>query len=174
MNLKEGVDHHQMTADLMKEESVAAANVSSDAKNRFSNMIESLDMIVVVIIVSAGFLAFIVLYNLTNINITERIREIATIKVLGFNAGESAAYVFKENMLLTAMGSFVGLFFGQWLLEFVMSQIKVDMVWMQARLLPGSYWWAIGLTFLSAVIVDFVLYFKLDRINMAEALKSVE
>ena len=72
------------------------------------------------------------------------------------------------------MGSFVGLFFGQWLLEFVMSQIKVDMVWMQARLLPESYWWAIGLTLLSAVIVDFVLYFKLDKINMAEALKSVE
>ena len=83
-------------------------------------------------------------------------------------------YVFKENLLLTAMGTVLGLGGGILLLEFVMSQIKVDMVWMFASLKPLSYLWAILLTVLSAVFVDFLLYFKLDKINMAEALKSVE
>ena len=94
--------------------------------------------------------------------------------MLGFNAWESAAYVFKENLLLSAMGSLVGLLGGYGLLVFVMSRIQVDMVWMPARLQPISYVWAVVLTMLSACIVDFVLYFKLEKINMAEALKSVE
>ena len=104
----------------------------------------------------------------------ERIREIATIKVLGFHARESAAYVFKENLFLTALGSMVGLVGGIFLLKFVMSQIKIDMVWFTARLTPLSFVWAVVLTMLSACIVDFLLYFKLEKINMAEALKSVE
>ena len=94
--------------------------------------------------------------------------------MLGFNAKETAMYVFKENLLLTGMGAVLGLGGGVLLLEFVMSQIKVDMVWMYASLNPLSYLWAILLTLLSALLVDFLLYFKLDKINMAEALKSVE
>jgi putative ABC transport system permease protein len=139
-----------------------------------SKMLEAMNMIVVVVVLFAGALAVIVLYNLTNINITERIREIATIKVLGFRAKESAAYVFKENLLLSAMGMFIGLFAGKWLLNFVMSQIKVDTVWFMPQLDPPSYVYAIVLTFASALLVDFLLYFKLEKINMAEALKSVE
>ena len=119
-------------------------------------------------------LAVIVLYNLTNININERIREIATIKVLGFNAKETAAYIFKENLSLSAIGSVLGLGLGYLLLLFVMSQIKIDIVWFKAIALPMSYVLAIARTMLSACIVDFVFYFKLDKINMAEALKSVE
>ena len=124
--------------------------------------------------VCAGLLAFTVLYNLTNINITERIREIATIKVLGFNAVETAAYVFKENLSLTVIGSGLGLGLGYLLLLFVMSQVKINMVWFKAMITPVSYVLSIVLTIVAACIVDFVFYFKLDKINMAEALKSVE
>ena len=116
----------------------------------------------------------IVLYNLTNININERIREIATIKVLGFNASETAAYVFKENLSLTVIGSLVGLLMGKLLLLFVIDQIKIDMVWFQAMTTPASYGLSLALTLLSAIVVDFIFYFKLEKINMAEALKSVE
>ncbi|MBR5583804.1 MAG: ABC transporter permease, partial [Lachnospiraceae bacterium] len=105
LNLAEGVDPHSLTADFMKDDKVAAATVSSDSKDRFTTMIESLDMLIVVISACAAFLAFIVLYNLTNINITERIREIATIKVLGFYKNETASYVFRENLILTAFGA---------------------------------------------------------------------
>ena len=94
--------------------------------------------------------------------------------MLGFNASETAAYVFKENMALTVAGALLGLVCGKLLLIFVMSQIKIDMVWFQVLAEPISYVWSIGLTLLSAVVVDFVFYFRLDRINMAEALKSVE
>jgi putative ABC transport system permease protein len=125
-------------------------------------------------VICAALLAMIVLYNLTNISITERMREIATIKVLGFRSRESAAYVFKENLLLSAMGTVLGLIGGIFLLRFVMSQIKIDMVWFQTRLEPMSFFWATVITMVSACVVDFLLYFKLERINMAEALKSVE
>ena len=148
--------------------------ITEDMAFQVKKMMEALDLVVITVVVCAGALAVIVLYNLTNISITERIREIATIKVLGFNNQETAMYVFKENLLLTAMGTVLGLGGGILLLEFVMSQIKVDMVWMFASLEPLSYVWAVLLTLLSAVLVDFLLYFKLDKINMAEALKSVE
>ena len=138
------------------------------------NLMEALDLVIVVVVVCAGTLAVVVLYNLTNINITERIREIATIKVLGFRAGETGAYVFKENLALTALGSVLGLGLGYAMLVFVMSQIRIDMVWFSTVILPPSYLWALGLTLFSACAVDFVFYFKLDKINMAEALKSVE
>ena len=135
---------------------------------------EALDLVVWVIVFCAGLLAAIVLYNLTNININERIREIATIKVLGFNSGETGAYVFKENLSLTAIGSLTGLALGYLLLLFVMSQIKIDMVWFKALVMPKSYVLSIVLTMLAACAVDFIFYFKLEKINMAEALKSVE
>ncbi|MBP3674326.1 MAG: FtsX-like permease family protein [Oscillospiraceae bacterium] len=153
---------------------VMNVSVSDDTASLVGSMMDALDLVVVTIVICAGLLAVIVLYNLTNININERIREIATIKVLGFNASETAAYVFKENLALTVMGSVLGLFFGKLLLEFVMSQIKVDFCWFQARVTPVSYLFAIVLTMLSALLVDMIFHFKLDRINMAEALKSVE
>lgn len=114
------------------------------------------------------------MYNLTNINITERIREIATIKVLGFYPAESAAYVFREGMALTAMGCALGLAAGKLLHAFIIRQVRVDMVYFTPRIFWTSYLWAVVLTFLFACIVDLFLYFKLERINMAEALKSVE
>ena len=174
MTVKDTQDVHYAGSKVAAYEGVMSVTVCQDLAEQVGSMLEALDLVVVTVVICAGLLAVTVTYNLTNINITERIREIATIKVLGFNSGESAAYVFKENLVLTVMGAFTGLFLGKLLLDFVMTQIKVDMVWMQARLLPQSYAWAVVLTIFSAVIVDFVLYFKLERINMAEALKSVE
>ena len=138
------------------------------------SMMTALDNVVWVIVFCAGALAAIVLYNLTNININERIREIATIKVLGFNARETAMYVFKENLALTVIGSVLGLGLGYLMLLFVMSQIRIDMVYFKALVMPMSYVISVIMTILSACIVCFIFYFKLDKINMAEALKSVE
>ena len=174
MNLAEGVDPHQMTADLMKEDEIASASVSSDAKNRFSSMIESLDLLVVVIIICAGFLAFIVLYNLTNINITERIREIATIKVLGFYKNETASYVFRENLILTAFGAVAGLGLGKLFHAFVMTQVQVDQVSFDVRVLPRSYIFSIILTFVFALVINLFMTGKLEKVSMTESLKSVD
>ena len=153
---------------------VQNVSISQDFADMVASMMEALNLVVWVIVLCAGLLAVTVLYNLTNININERIREIATIKVLGFNASETAAYVFKENLSLTVIGSIFGLGLGYLLLVFIMAQIKIDMVWFKAIILLPSYAWAVGLTLLAAFIVNFLFYFKLDKINMAEALKSVE
>ena len=174
ISVPEGSDPHEVSAVISTLGDVMHVNVTADQAEQVGSMLDALDLVVVTVVICAGLLAVIVLYNLTNISITERIREIATIKVLGFNAKESALYVFKENLLLTGLGALVGLLGGVFLLEFVMSQIKIDFVWFWARLRFPSYIWAILLTVLSALVVDFLLYFKLEKINMAEALKSVE
>ena len=174
MNLAEGADPHRVTAELMKEKEVAAASVSSDSKDRFTSMIESLDMLIVVITGCAGFLAFIVLYNLTNINITERIREIATIKVLGFYRNETASYVFRENLILTAFGAIAGLGLGKLFHAFVMSQVQVDQVSFDVRILPRSYLYSVILTFVFAVVINLFMTGKLERVSMTESLKSVD
>jgi putative ABC transport system permease protein len=172
--IRDYADGHEIAARISKMDSVMNVNITQDMIHTVTNMLQALDTIVVVIVLFAAALAFIVLYNLTNININERIREIATIKVLGFRSQESAAYVFKENLLLSGMGIFLGLFMGKWLLDFVVSQIKVDFIWLFPKINLPSYLLAMVLTILSALIVDFFLYFKLEKINMAEALKSVE
>ena len=174
VKVQEGQDLHAIAADITDLNSVMNVGISEDTANMVKSMMDALDLVVIVIVFCAGLLAVIVLYNLTNININERIREIATIKVLGFNASETAAYVFKENLTLTVVGSVFGLFLGKLLLLFVMDQIKIDMVWFKAMVEPISYVWSIALTILSAIAVDFIFYFKLEKINMAEALKSVE
>ena len=172
--VKDGADIHALGAKISDLSFVMNVAVSDDLAATVGRMMDALDLVVWVIVFCAGLLAVTVLYNLTNININERIREIATIKVLGFNASETGAYVFKENLALTVVGALLGLVFGKLLLIFVMSQIKIDMVWFTVLTAPISYVWSIGLTLLSALVVDFVFYFRLDKINMAEALKSVE
>lgn len=174
LSVREDQDAHAASAKIATMADVMNVTVAADVAEQVDSMLEALDLVVITVVICAGLLAVIVLYNLTNISITERIREIATIKVLGFNARESALYVFKENLFLTGMGTVVGLVGGIFLLKFVMSQIKIDMVWFVDRLDFPSYIWGIVLTMLSAVLVDFLLYFKLEKINMAEALKSVE
>ena len=174
VNTGEDKDPYSLSARITGMNDVMNVSVSEEVAGMVSKMMEALDLVVIVVVVCAGILAAIVLYNLTNININERIREIATIKVLGFNSRETGAYVFKENLSLSAIVALVGLFLGRLLLMFVMSQIKIDMVWFKDMVLPMSYVWAVALTMLAACAVDFIFYFKLEKINMAEALKSVE
>ena len=170
----EGQDVFEASTVITDLSDVQNVSISQDLADMVGSMMDALDLVVWVVVVCAGMLAVTVLYNLTNININERIREIATIKVLGFNASETAAYVFKENLALTVIGAGFGMGLGYALLLFVMSQIKIDMVWFKALVMWQSYAWAVALTLLAACIVNFVFYFKLDKINMAEALKSVE
>ena len=167
-------ENRELSEKLLACEVVSAVSVNADMLNQVNKMMGSLDAVVLLIILCAGALAFIVIYNLTNINITERIREIATIKVLGFRPKETASYVFRENVVLTALGTIVGLGAGICLHRFVMANIDVDMVAFQPRVLPFSFVKSVLLTFLFMVIVDIVMYLKLERINMAESLKSVE
>lgn len=174
VSVKEGRNPSVAGAAANELEGVANVTVSQQMAKMVDEMMSALDLVVVVVVFCAGVLAVIVLYNLTNININERIREIATIKVLGFNAGETAMYVFKENLVLTLMGTIFGIPLGRLLLRFVMSQIKVDMIWIKPMLSNTSLLLSLGLTILSALMVDFLFYFRLDQINMAEALKSVE
>ena len=170
----EDMDIHAAAADIMTADGVLTVTVGADFRERINSMLSSLDYIVMLIIICAAALAFIVLYNLTNINITERIREIATLKVLGFRGRESASYVFSENMVLTVIGALVGLGLGKLLHAFVMSKINIDLIAFDVRITPFSYILSVVLTVVFAALVDFVLYFKLDRINMAESLKSIE
>lgn len=173
-NLKDGSDAHEVSAKLMDSSEVASVTLNKDMAERISQMMQSLNYIVLVVILSAAALAFIVLYNLTNINITERIREIATIKVLGFFRNETSAYVFRENRVLTGIGIAAGLVLGVFLHRFVMSQIRVDMVSFKVYIAPLSYVCSIVLTFIFNALVNLVMSARLERINMAESLKSVD
>ena len=167
-------ENRELSEKLLTCDVVSAVAVNADMLSQINKMMGSLDAVVLLVILCAGALAFIVIYNLTNINITERIREIATIKVLGFRPKETASYVFRENVVLTALGTIVGLGAGICLHRFVIANIDVDMVTFQPRVLPFSFVKSILLTFVFMVIVDVVMYLKLERINMAESLKSVE
>ena len=174
INVKEEKDVHRVSAAVMNCDGVASVTVNDDMKVRFSSMMKSLDYVVLLIIGCAGSLAFIVLYNLTNINITERLREIATIKVLGFYRRETASYVFRENLVLTGIGAGVGLIMGRYLHRFVMYNIDIDMIAFDVHIAPLSVLYSIVLTFVFAGIVDWAMNKKLDGINMAESMKSVE
>ena len=149
-------------------------NINQDMQNRVDNMMSSLNAVIILVILSAGALAFIVLYNLTNINITERIREIATIEVLGFYPREISSYVYRENFFLTGISALVGIPLGKWLLDFVISQINVDLVYFDVRITTLRYIYSVLLTFVFAIIVAAVMYKKLTNISMTESLKSIE
>lgn len=173
-NVPQDTAPEKLSESLLECEDVSSVSINADFMERVDNMMSSLDYIVLLIILCAGALAFIVIYNLTNINITERLREIATIKVLGFYPGETAAYVFRENVVLTAIGALAGQGLGVLLHRFVMDRIKVDMVSFDIRILPLSFAKSILLTFLFMAVVDVFMYLKLERIDMAESLKSIE
>ncbi|MBQ8188247.1 MAG: ABC transporter permease [Lachnospiraceae bacterium] len=174
VNIREAKDLHEAAALISEEDYVSGVSLNLEFKERFDSMIVTMDYLVVVIIICAGALAFIVLYNLTNINITERIREIATIKVLGFYPGETASYVFKENFALTAFGALAGLVMGYGLHCFIMANIDLETIAFDVHVGPVSYLISFLITFVFTIIVDVVMYFKLDNINMVESLKSIE
>lgn len=174
VRLPDASDIHEVSAVLMKADGVTAVTVNSDMLSRISQMMSCMNYIVIIIIICAGALAFIVLYNLNNINITERVREIATIIVLGFYPKETASYVFRENMVLTAIGCGLGLILGKWFHRFVMGEIQIDMVSFNVQINAVSYLFSVLLTMGFAWIVNCMMTGKLERINMAESLKSID
>ena len=174
LNVQEGQDVYEVSAAVMNCKGVSSVTAYEDMRVRFGSMMESLNYVVLLIIICAGSLAFIVLYNLTNINITERLREIATIKVLGFYRNETASYVFRENLMLTGVGTLVGLVMGKYLHEFVMYKVDIDMIAFDVHIAPLSILYSILLTFVFAAVVCWVMNRKLDAINMAESMKSIE
>ena len=170
----EGADVAACGEKISSVDGVRTMQMSISSRDRISNMMSSLLFVVAMIILCAGLLAFIVLYNLTNINISERIREIATIKVLGFYPQEAASYVFRENLVLTGMGALFGLLLGVVFHAFVMDAIKVDMMYFKPIISPLSFAFAVILTFGFALIVNAIMRRRIDNIDMAGALKSIE
>ena len=153
---------------------VLSVTYNRSIESQLSNMLSSLDMVMVVLIVSAGLLAFVVLYNLNNINITERQRELATIKVLGFYDGEVSAYVFRENILLTVAGVVVGGILGIFLHRFVIVTAEVDACMFGRNISALSFVFSGVITCAFSAFVNGVMHFKLKKIDMVESLKSVE
>ena len=174
-NAPDGADVNRCAEALTHDvDGVRGVMLSVDTKARMSSMMDGLLVVVAAIILCAGLLAFIVLYNLTNINISERIREIATLKVLGFYPNEAAHYVFRENLILTGAGAVFGLGLGVALHAFVMNAIKVDMMYFKPHISFLSFAVSIVITFVFAMIVNAIMRRRIDNIDMAGALKSIE
>lgn len=170
----EGVDEYSLAAALSNTDGAASVSVVSDMRRMIDNMMQSLNYVVALVVASAGALAFVVLFNLGNINLSERVREIATIKVLGFHSRETGAYVFRESIILSMMGIVFGLPLGIALHAFVMTQITVDMVSFKYVITPLSYLLTVLAVILFTVITDLIMRRKIARIDMAESLKSIE
>ncbi len=163
-----------LTTDLLQCGGVAMTTSTKELSASFHNSLQSINSIVLVLIISAGALAFVVLYNLTNINITEREKELATIKVLGFYQSEVAAYIYRESAMLTLIGTGVGLLLGVVLHQFVIRTAEVDLVMFGRNIYPLSYIFATLLTFLFSLLVSLVMYKKLANISMVESMKAPE
>ena len=174
VNYQTDEDAQAASAALAGAKNVAAVTLSRDFRSRVATMMQSLRYIVLVVVLGAAALAFIVLYNLTNINITEREREIATIKVLGFYDGETNRYVFRENIILTVLGALLGLPMGTLLHAYVMGQIKIDLMCFDVRVAPLSYLISAALTLAFGLLVNLALRRKIRAIDMSQALKSIE
>ena len=167
-------DPYALGAAVAEHSRVANVTVVASMRSLVKNMMKSMDYIVLLVIGSACALALVVLFNLCNISITERVREIATVKVLGFYRGETRRYVFREVFLLTFLGAAVGLPCGWALHRFIMQKIRIDMVSFNVRVAPLSYCLSFLITMLLSVVMCLLLCRKIDRVHMAESLKSVE
>ncbi|MBW4828253.1 MAG: FtsX-like permease family protein [Clostridiaceae bacterium] len=165
---------NKLSKRLLKNSEVSSTTFITGTSNSFKDTIGSLNYVVLVLIISAGALAFVVLYNLTNVNVSERLREIATIKVLGFYDNEVSAYVYRENTILTIIGIVVGLVMGVFLHRFIIITGEIDYMMFARNIKPISYIYSTILTIIFAVLVSFAMHFKLKGIKMVESLKSVE
>ena len=158
----------------LKLDGALSVSYTTELRQQVDDMLQSLDIVIVVLIISAGMLAFVVLYNLNNINITERKRELATLKVLGFYDKEVTEYVYRENILLTLIGSVFGMLLGKILHRFIIVTVEIDSVMFGRNINTISFVYAFLLTVVFSLFVNWVMYFKLKKINMVESLKSVE
>ena len=164
----------QLATQIMEQNEVASISRISSMVNSFDDTMKSMNYVVVILIVSAGLLAFVVLYNLSNVNISERIRELATIKVLGFHDKEVYYYVTRETVILTIIGIIFGLIGGYFLSYFIIGTCEINMLRFSVIIKPISYIYAVLITILFTIIVNIVTYFALKKIDMIESLKSVE
>lgn len=155
-------------------DAVASIQYNSGVQRTIDNVVKNMNVIVIVLIVSAGLLAFVVLYNLNHINITERRRELASIKVLGFYPRELTMYVLRENIVLTVIGIVIGLLFGVFLHRFVILTAELDMMMFGRQIRWTSYVFALLLTIVFSTCVNVIMHFSLKKIDMIESLKSVE
>ena len=158
----------------LKLDGALSVSYTTELRQQVDDMLQSLDIVIVVLIISAGMLAFVVLYNLNNISITERKRELATLKVLGFYDKEVTEYVYRENILLTLIGSVFGMLLGKILHRFIIVTVEIDSVMFGRNINTISFVYAFLLTVVFSLFVNGVMYFKLKKINMVESLKSVE
>lgn len=159
---------------ILEERAALSVAYTYSMEGQLDDMLKALDIVIVVLIISAGLLAFVVLYNLNNINITERKRELATIKVLGFYDNEVCAYVYRENILLTIIGVIIGIVLGSILHRYVIVTVEIERVMFTRIIEVISFVYSALLTCAFSVFVNVVMYFKLKKINMVESLKSVE
>ncbi|WOC32307.1 MULTISPECIES: FtsX-like permease family protein [Caproicibacterium] len=164
----------QLSRDLLNAKGVTTAIYIDEVAANFDSMIQALNMITLVLILCAGMLSFVVLYNLTNINITERMREMATLRVLGFYERETAGYIYRETTVLTLLGCVCGLVLGIFMHRAVITTVEVDVCMFGRNISPTSYLWSILLTLGFTLAVDLLMYPKFRKINMVESLKSVD
>ena len=169
-----GSDLETIGNEVLKYPAALSISYTSSTAGQVERMLGSLGAVIWVLIISAGMLAFVVLYNLNNINITERQRELATLKVLGFYDGEVSQYVFRENILLSFIGILAGAVFGILLHRYVITTVEVDAVMFGRNIKPISFVYSGIITFGFSMFVNMVMHFKLKKINMVESLKSVE
>ena len=163
-----------LAKELMDDYDISAVAFTSQIESSMENVMDSIGYVVIILIVSAGLLAFIVLYNLSIINITERIKEIATIKVLGFDDGEVSAYIFRENLILTIIGIIEGLICGIAIHRLVIYIAEVDIIMFGRQITPMSFLYAAALAGAFSLLVNLVLHKKLKSVDMVESLKSIE
>ena len=173
---KDGKDDQieKIGTKLLSMDGVLNVSYTSSIEGRLDDMLRSLNLVIVVLIISAGMLAFVVLYNLNNINITERQRELATLKVLGFYDGEVASYVYRENILLTIIGSVVGMVLGNLLHRYIILTVEVEEAMFGRQIHWQSYLYSFLFTVAFSLFVNWVMFYKLKKIDMVESLKSVE
>lgn len=169
-----GIDPDETAKKVSEIKGVLTYSMIADTRDHFNESFKSLDVVVWILIAAAALLAFLVLFNLTNINVTERVRELATLKVLGFYDQEAASYVYRENMILTFLGTLLGLFMGIWLHRWLIDTIEMEYMIFGRGLHARSYLYAAVLTAVFSLSVNFFSFFYIRRINMVESLKSVE
>jgi len=160
--------------EILKQPAVTSILLTSKLQKSLLDMLKSLNIVVYVLIIAAGLLAFVVLYNLNYINISERRRELSTLKVLGFQDTEVAVYVYRENIFLTVFGIALGIFLGLILHRYVILTTEIDIIMFGRNINFSSYLWSILLTFGFTALVNLVMYYQVKRIDMIESLKSVE
>lgn len=174
INEANGVDENELVSELMAESSVLYVNASSTLRNNFDKSIGSINGVIWVLILSAGLLSAVVLYNLTNVNICERRKEIATLRVLGFHKKEARNYIFREINILSFVGSLFGLVLGVFLHAFVVKTVEVDQVMFGRDIYFLSYIYAVAITIVFTLLVNLIMRRSIDKVDMVEAMKSNE